>query len=67
MIRCGHYHEEDGTCGFDDIICMDEECPYGLYETEQEDQGDMFESSTCQFFILENGITGFNCTIPEWV
>lgn len=41
MIVCGQYNEEDGICGFDDIICMEDECPYGLYDEEESDQDDM--------------------------
>lgn len=70
MIVCGHYHEEDGTCGRDGgDPCMDTECPFGLYATEEPGQDDMFESSSCQFFIIKKDkriITGFNCTMPDW-
>lgn len=72
MIICGHYHAEDKTCGLDDNVCTKEECPFGLYETEEPDYGDMFpSSSTCQFFLIDHNkhgvISVFQCTMPDWV
>ena len=66
MIMCGHYHTEDGTCEHDGgDPCMGVECPFGLYETEQPDQGDMFESSKCQL-IFGNDYAAYQCTMPKW-
>jgi hypothetical protein len=71
MSICGYYHEEDGTCAKDDMVCAEAECPYGLYKSpDPPDQGDWFPNSSCQFFLIDRGKDGnvhvFQCTMPDW-